>query len=1149
MKRKVLSLLLTLALCLSLVPLTAVPVHAAEEYDVWVGDTQITSENKDAIPSVLGGTASYDPSSHTLTFNGVTGIRGTSTFTYPYSVNNTPTNVIAKIGSKNVDLVIEGDVIIDASNVEHGIFVYNGSLTMKTDMTITGATDTCIETYGNGDVHAKSGTYNISGRYGLNIYNSLYIEDGVSFTVNATGDDCDGIGSTRLYITNATVDATGTESGIWTDGYHQSGGSVKTRGGEEGLWVGNSESDGRLEVTGNATLESWSGDGHAALFSYKQRISINSSYVYIKTPTGGSVKNVSLNGYDPAVVVDSNGAVATHVLIAPKPTYYDLWVAGTQVHSDNASDLSVISGVTGTANYDVTTNTLTLKGASIQRDGTSDTGTQDREAYGIYYSGNDALTIDVSGETTVKGNSKHASEASWMVGAIESTNADVNIELANGAVFNAQAPDINEENNVIYCAGNLTITGPDTGSAAMTVTGHSYSYGYGEYYGMYVGGNLSVGGNCDLTVTTPARGSDVAGGKITMSGAATLDITGGKNGLLLTNSNLVFNVADDWTGQAVYKTSAGTGAYAAAIMGWYGYKLSAGSGCVMTGYLTADATTGGDNLPDSYSLKDESSVEFYKYKKIVFAPKISYSITISAGKYMSLSSGTESQAVTAGDAITEVVYKADEGYYFPTDYETTPVNGIGVTRDSFTQITVSGTPTAKTTFYPADAKAKAKPAEPSVAATDCTTESNNDGTITGVDSTMEYQKSGDTAWTEITGSTVEGLVPETYSVRIKETETTLASDAVSVTIAEYNAPPKVDAPAFTPASGTTFTETLNVTISIPDNATVYYTTDKSDPSETNGIMTTGAAITLDETTTLKAIAISTDANYENSDVVTATYTKTTPSTGGGGGGATTYPVTPAEVENGKITVSPKNAAEGDKVTITVTPDEGYELDTLTVKDKDGNEIKVKDNGDGTLTIEMPASEIEVEATFKEVEDTPGSDDVFPFVDVPEDAYYRKPVEWAVENGITSGVSEDKYGPELSCTRAQVVTFLWITCGSEDAGTETGFDDVDVDAYYDKAVAWAVEKGITAGTSENEFSPEMTVTRAQFVTMLWVANGMPEVDGEMPFKDVPQDSYYAKAVAWAYANDITAGKSADSFAPDDPCTRGQIMTFLYNAYAE
>ena len=184
-----------------------------------------------------------------------------------------------------------------------------------------------------------------------------------------------------------------------------------------------------------------------------------------------------------------------------------------------------------------------------------------------------------------------------------------------------------------------------------------------------------------------------------------------------------------------------------------------------------------------------------------------------------------------------------------------------------------------------------------------------------------------------------------------------------------------------------------------------------------------------------------------------------------------------------------------------------------------------------------------------VDPEPAEPDDFPFVDVPEDAYYRKPVEWAVEKGITSGVSKDEYGPELSCTRAQVVTFLWITCGSPDAGTSTGFNDVDVDAYYDQAVAWAVEQSITAGTSEGEFGPDMTITRAQFVTMLWVANGKPEVDGEMPFKDVPGDSYYAKAVAWAYANDITAGKSADSFGPEDPCTRGQIMTLLYNAYGE
>ena len=265
---------------------------------------------------------------------------------------------------------------------------------------------------------------------------------------------------------------------------------------------------------------------------------------------------------------------------------------------------------------------------------------------------------------------------------------------------------------------------------------------------------------------------------------------------------------------------------------------------------------------------------------------------------------------------------------------------------------------------------------------------------------------------------------------------------------------------------TTFTDSMTIEISCEtEDAEIYYTTG-------GAIVLYTGPFTIAETTTVKTHA--TKTGFEDSEVVTATYTKTTPSGGGGG-------TAPAEPEL--------------------------------------------------------------------AEPEPTEPDEFPFEDVPEDAYFRKPVEWAVEKGITNGVSEDKYGPEMSCTRAQVVTFLWITCGSEDAGIETGFDDVDVAAYYDKAVAWAVEKGITAGTSENEFSPDVTITRAQFVTMLWAAKGKPEAAGEMPFLDVPADAYYAKAVAWAYANDITVGKSANSFAPDDPCTRAQIMTFLYNAYAE
>ena len=184
--------------------------------------------------------------------------------------------------------------------------------------------------------------------------------------------------------------------------------------------------------------------------------------------------------------------------------------------------------------------------------------------------------------------------------------------------------------------------------------------------------------------------------------------------------------------------------------------------------------------------------------------------------------------------------------------------------------------------------------------------------------------------------------------------------------------------------------------------------------------------------------------------------------------------------------------------------------------------------------EVPTETVPVEERFK---------------DVKKDDYFYEAVGWAAENNITSGVSEDKFGPAMDCSRAQVVTFLWLASSSPDAGTETGFDDVDLSAYYDKAVAWAVEQGITAGTAEGQFSPDMTVTRAQFITMLWVSQGKPEVECELPFADVSEDSYYAKAVAWAYTNGITAGKSATAFGPDDPCTRGQIVVFLHQTFAE
>ena len=250
--------------------------------------------------------------------------------------------------------------------------------------------------------------------------------------------------------------------------------------------------------------------------------------------------------------------------------------------------------------------------------------------------------------------------------------------------------------------------------------------------------------------------------------------------------------------------------------------------------------------------------------------------------------------------------------------------------------------------------------------------------------------------------------------------------------------------------------------------------------------------------------------------------------------------TPSKPENGTITVNPANAKSGNTVTITVTPDSGYKLGELVVTDKDGKKLELTDKGNGQYTFTMPSGKVEVAAEFvKEVE-------VSPFADVATDAYYYDAVKWAVEKGVTNGVSETLFGPDQACTRAQIVTFLWRAAGSPEPKSGSSFADVAADAYYAKAVAWAVENGITKGTSETTFHPDETCTRAQGVTFLYRALGKLAA-AQAGFTDVAADSYYADAVNWAAENGVTKGISETLFGPDGSCTRAQIVTFLYRAY--
>jgi hypothetical protein len=576
-----------------------------------------------------------------------------------------------------------------------------------------------------------------------------------------------------------------------------------------------------------------------------------------------------------------------------------------------------------------------------------------------------------------------------------------------------------------------------------------------------------------------------------------------------------------------------------------------------------------------------------------------FAVTVTPGDNMTIGSGgAATQYVTEGNSMTAVVYTANDGYYFPTDYTAAPVNGISVTRDSYTQITVSGMPSANAGITLTAPAAKVKEATPAAAftatgtdtgtlsgvtagmtyaintgapvsitgtsvdltglsactikviqpstdantradsdpqeisvtkasapagisAAACTDSSDNDGKISGVTTAMEYMKSDDTAWTSGTGSDITGLVPGTYYVRVKAAGTALTSDNRTLTIASYTAPSSDDdsEPALVTEINTGNSITgSNLDRLISRNKTLTVTGEDG----TKAVLNTEALKGIDKATSGKVTLTLTDVTEEHRDEYpeSTVYTLTITSDGKevddfGGEVTLTIPRELGEKENPRRLSVQKEGADGELQML----DAGY--------DREKGEITLTDEGSTATYV----------VTYKP----------FPFADVADESYYYDAVDWADLEGITEGTSPTTFSPLDDATRGQTITFLWRAAGCpEPASKANPFTDVPGNAYFYKAVLWALENGITDGTSAEHFSPNATVTRAQVATFLYRMGGKAE-EGEMPFVDVEDESYYEDAVLWAYKNGVTEGTSATKFSPADHCLRGQIVTFLYRYF--
>ena len=952
------------------------------KYNVYVNGTQVTGINKDNVLNDSDQTVKYTPASEDgttpqkLTLNGANivngsnnGIKAFSDLTITLSGSNVISGSGHAINMTNGALTIIGPGSLEASSDSGQTTVYtDGDVTIKGGAKIT-ATNTSS---GNGDVFDL----------GDSKHNLTITGNGTQVTAQKTEGNEVAINHVATLTVNdgATLTAQSNGTAISCDTF--------TRG---------------VGYTVNVDATNYDGSGATANYQDNSR----TAYKYVEVKPGNT---------------PSAG------------TSYGVWVGNTKVTSDNASN--VLSD--GQVSYDPATKTLTLNGANV-------TGAENRaytsainDACGIYST--HALTINLVGSNTVSG--------------------------AETSLYG---------NYGIFVSGKLTFTSSDSDGSLTVSGGESNNKGNAWVPGIYASG-ITVN-NCNVIASGGTAKKDKYPVSYAMSTAPTLigvEVTKANTANTEPTSTLEYNKSKNSTYkylQITKKTNADTTVADPVIEPESGYFI--GSVAVKMSCLTNGATI--------YYTTDGSD----------------------PGSSTTKQSYNASVTITQNTTIKAIAISGENKSNVVTSAFTKRTDGAG----TVTNVTLNLSDQQKTLTVGTSDKLTA-------------TVKHDASEIKGLTVTW-ISDNPDVATVDASGNiTAKELGKARITASVTENGTTFSDFWDVIVTAKTQV-----AITFNANGGTVSPATANT------NA--YGKLDNLPTPTRSGYSFDGWYTTAEDGT-----AVTTDTVFDNDTTIYAHWTRNS----SGGSHTTYYPVnTLAKSEGGSVVVSTKSASKGSAVTVTVTPESGYQVSSVQAVDKDGKKLTLTDKGDGKYSFVMPGSKVEVSASFAQVQKP---EETSPYRDVSKDSYYYDAVQWASNKGITNGVADGVFAPDWICTRGQIVTFLWRSVGSPTPKTaEMPFADVAEDAYYAQAVLWAVENGITKGTSETTFSPDQTCTRAHAVAFLYRLVGSPAVTGSS-FQDVAADAYYNAAVAWAVQQGITNGTSETTFSPDETCTRAQIVTFLY-----